>query len=88
MKKTQSLSLNVVVIAALLLVVLVVLIAVFTGIFSKETGTANAKIDCINKDTDNDGVVDLLDKCCTGSDPDTVGIDGCSPNQEKNPCKC
>jgi hypothetical protein len=86
MKKAQGLSLNVIVIAIISLVVLIVLLAVFTNIFRKEAGTANRKVDCLNTDTDGDGVMDIFDQCCeTGGD---VELNGCPPDEEKSPCTC
>jgi len=67
----------------LLLIVLTLLIFGFRSLFSKETGTFKEKINDLEVDCDNDGIVNALDRCCgRDSSPSKVNIYGCEPGQE------
>ena len=88
-KKGVELPLRTIVIAALLLVFLVIMIIFVSNIFGKEKTEITKKIDCLNNDRDNDGVVDIADKCCNtwSADKGDVDLTGCYPGQEKEACK-
>ena len=70
-KKAVELSLNVIVVAAIVLVVLVVSIMIYTGIIGEETTQLNKHIFSISHDCDGDGLSDAIDRCpCDLEDPD------------------
>ncbi len=77
-KKAATLPMRIVVVAVILLVVLVVYLGVFQGLFKKEGNQINKQIDNLD-DYDNDGVINMFDKCCcTDSGKiDDVGSNGC-----------
>jgi hypothetical protein len=80
-RKAASLPMNILVVAIILLVVLVVYLAIFQGLFKKESGHINKQIDNLD-DHDGDGVINLYDKCCC-TNPDKielVGVNGCPPD--------
>ena len=65
-KKSQGISMEFIIIAAILLVVFVVVVVVFTGLFGTEGRELNKNIEG-TKDSDGDGVVDFIDKCDSGA---------------------
>jgi uncharacterized membrane protein YvbJ len=73
-KKAVELPLNVIIIAALLLIVLIVMIAMFTGIFQKQTGQIRNYVNQLD-DCDQDGTANMFDPC------------PCNPNTESCPGK-
>jgi flagellar basal body-associated protein FliL len=83
-KRGFELPMNVIIIAAILLLVAVVVIAVFTDLFGKETKQAGENIAGV-KDSDKDGIVDLLDRCpcITG----TSEYNGCPDDKTTDPKK-
>ncbi len=62
-KKAVELSLNVIVIAALVLIVLIVSIAIFTGLVGDTVSDTKITMGSITGDYDGDGIKDFLDKC-------------------------
>ena len=80
-KKGASLPMNILVVAIILLVVLVIYLAIFQGLFKKESGHIDKQISNLD-DHDGDGVINMYDKCCCTTDKiDLVGINGCSPDE-------
>lgn len=70
-KRAVELSLNVIVVAAIVLVVLVVSIMIFTGIIGEERKKLDEHIFSISHDCDGDGLSDAIDRCpCDSEDPD------------------
>lgn len=69
-KKAVELTLNVIVVAAIVLVVLVVSIMIYTGIIGKESGKVGDIIEGMEGDCDGDGINNILDTCpCDYDDP-------------------
>ena len=69
-KKAVELSLNVIVIAAIVLVVLVVSIMIYTGLIGKEKTKLDEYIFSIDHDCDMDGLSDAIDRYpCEAEDP-------------------
>ena len=62
-KKAVELSLNVIVVAAIVLVVLVVSIMIYTGYMGEAKITLDQNIYRINHDCDGDGINDAIDRC-------------------------
>jgi len=82
-KKAVELSLNTVIIAAILLVTIIVIISVFTKLIGKETDQISDQIDSLD-DEDDDGIINMFDKCpCEqGTKDDSgcpVGVDPPKP---------
>jgi len=68
-KDAVELSLNVIVIAAMVLIVLVVSIMIYTGYIGKTRVTLDENIYRINHDCDGDGINDAIDRCpCDAED--------------------
>jgi len=83
-KNAVELSLNVIVIAAIVLVVLVVSIMIFTGIIGEERGKVEDIMEGMEGDYDKDGISDILDKCpCNSDDPAKPRQDGCETPAKK-----
>jgi len=68
-------------------VVMIIILVAFKGLFGREADTTKDRIDDTSKDYDCDGVMNIFDKCCTRSDIDKVGLDGCAPSDTK-PSDC
>lgn len=92
-KRAASLPMTILVVAVILLIVLVIYLAIFQGLFKKEGDDISTRIDLL-KDNDNDGVINMFDKCCCRGGED-VGSDGCpydggSPDTgpKEEACKC
>jgi len=69
-KKAVELSLNVIVVAAIVLVVLVVSIMIYTGIIGEERKKVVDIMGGMENDCDGDGINNILDKCpCDYDDP-------------------
>ncbi len=62
-KKAVELTLNVIVVAAIVLVVLAVSIMIYTGVIGKERNQLNQHIFSIGHDCDGDGLSDAIDPC-------------------------
>jgi len=69
-KNAVELSLNVIVVAAIVLVVLVVSIMIYTGIIGEEKDKIDDIIVGMEGDYDGDGINDIIDRCpCNADDP-------------------
>ena len=72
-KNAVELSLNVIVIAAIVLVVLVVSIIIYTGFIGDEKKKLDEHIFNIGHDCDGDGLSDAIDPCpCDIENPDEL----------------
>ncbi len=79
-KNAVELSLNVIVVAAIVLVVLVVSIMIYTGIIGEESGKVHDIMEGMEGDCDGDGINDILDTCpCDYDDPAKPRKDNCKP---------
>jgi hypothetical protein len=83
-KKGVELSLNTVIIAAILLITIIVIVAVFTRLFGKEASQIEEKISGLD-DEDGDGIVNMFDDCpCREGEKDNDGCpDGVEPPKPK-----
>ena len=75
-KKAVELTLNVIVVAAIVLVVLVVSIMIYTGAIGKERTKLDENIFSIGHDCDGDGLSDAIDPC--PCDPDIQDESKCT----------
>ena len=80
-------GLRVLIVALLLIITAIILIAAFTGFFRQETSEVDKYVKSLG-DGDEDGVVNMFDKCCCTAPGqiDLVDSKGCAP--EENPKKC
>ena len=92
-KNAVELSLNVIVVAAIVLVVLVVSIMIYTGFIGEETAQLNKHIFSISHDCDGDGLSDAIDRCpCDTEDPDepkkecTTSVKDCANEIKEKKC--
>ena len=70
-KNAVELSLNVIVVAAIVLIVLVVSIMIYTGFIGDEKKKLDEHIFSIGHDCDGDGLSDAIDRCpCDVEDQD------------------
>lgn len=76
MKKGEIEPMQIVILFIILAVVAGVVIYIFVNYTGKEAGIIGSKIEGLNKDTDNDGVVDTADPCPCDPTP----APNCSPS--------
>lgn len=77
-KNAVELSLNVIVVATIVLVVLVVSITIFTGIIGEERVKIEDIMEGMEGDYDGDGIEDIIDRCpCDYDDPGKPREDDC-----------
>ncbi len=70
-KNAVELSLNVIVVAAIVLIVLVVSIMIYTGIIGDEKDKIDGIMVGMEGDYDGDGIEDIIDRCpCDYDDPE------------------
>jgi len=85
-KNAVELSLNVIVVAAIVLIVLVVSIMIYTGIIGEEKDKIDDIMDGMEGDYDGDGINNIIDRCpCDDDDPGKPREDDCeTPAKECN----
>ena len=82
-KKAVELTLNVIVVAAIVLVVLVVSIMIYVGIIGEERIIIDDIMDGMEGDCDGDGINNILDTCpCNYDDPAKPREGDCMPPAE------
>lgn len=91
-RKAVELSLNVVIVAAILLIVMIVVIAIFGRLFGQEAGQIEEHISALG-DADRDNIINLYDACpCTPGEDDYEGCPSQSAldhaRQEPKPKTC
>ena len=89
-KNAVELTLNVIVVAAIVLVVLVVSIMIYTGVIGKEKTELDKHIFSISHDYDGDGLSDAIDPCPCNSEntyeskKECMSVDDCADNIKKS----
>jgi len=87
-KKSQGFMWEHIVAVVLVLLVIVVVGFIFYKQFTEGAGGTGQQIDETKTDKDDDGVKDILDRCCEtpASQKDSVDITGCAPDEERKAC--
>ncbi len=82
MKHKKGVAFEFIVIAIIAIVVCIVIIFAFKGLFGKEASAANDQVEQSGNDCDDDGTMDLFDRCCNTPSDSEAGFDGCSDDKD------
>ncbi|MBN1157425.1 hypothetical protein JXA85_07415 [Candidatus Woesearchaeota archaeon] len=84
MTNKKGVAFEFIVVAIIAIVVCIVIIFAFKGLFGKEAGATRGQIDQSGYDCDDDGVIDILDRCCMTGPGKDVGMDGCTGDEQES----
>lgn len=73
----MELTMNTIVVAVIVLFVVGVIVAIFSGMFKKDTGTIDKQI-CGLNDYDKDGIPNFQDNCPCDSNKEHQTVEECS----------